>query len=70
MNPFEDIELQDCPCCHGAGIIEEEGGYAPVYGEPMDYGDYALWADRYLGGNVVRPGYFSLSKENIALIRQ
>ena len=51
-------------------IIEEEGGYAPVYGEPMDYGDYALWADRYLGGNVVRPGYFSLSKENIALIRQ
>ena len=51
-------------------IIEEEGGYAPVYGEPMDYGDYALWADRYLGGNVVRPSYFSLSKENIALIQQ
>ena len=51
-------------------IIEEEGGYAPVYGEPMDYGDYALWADRYLDGNVVRPSYFSLSKENIALIRQ
>lgn len=27
MNPFEEIELQDCPCCHGTGVIEEEGGW-------------------------------------------
>ena len=27
MNPFEEIELQDCPCCHNAGVIEEEGGW-------------------------------------------
>ena len=50
-------------------IIEEEGGYAPVYGEPMDYAEYALWVPSYLGGNAVHPYYFSLSKENIALIR-
>ncbi len=51
-------------------IIEEEGGYAPVYGEPMDYADYALWVTRYLGGNVVHVNRHSLSKENIALIMQ
>lgn len=50
-------------------IIEEEGGYAPVYGEPMDYAEYALWVPSYLGGNAVHPYYFSLSKENIALIQ-
>lgn len=50
-------------------IITEEGGYAPVYGEPMDYADYALWVGRYLGANAVHPCYFSLSEENIALIQ-
>lgn len=51
-------------------IIEEEGGYAPVYGEPMDYAEYALWAARCLGGNVVHVNKHSLSKENIVLIQQ
>ena len=37
MNPFEDIELQDCPCCHGAGIIEEEGGWC-LYVQCLDCG--------------------------------
>lgn len=50
-------------------IIEEEGGYAPVYGEPMDYAEYAQWVARYLGANTVRVHYASLSQENIALIQ-
>ncbi|MDE7218660.1 MAG: hypothetical protein K2O45_03430, partial [Oscillospiraceae bacterium] len=51
-------------------IIEEEGGYAPVYGEPMDYAEYAQWVAQYLGANVVHVSKYSLSKENIALIEQ
>lgn len=35
-------------------IITEAGGYAPVYGEPMDYADYALWVSRYLEANFTR----------------
>ena len=46
MNPFEDIELQDCPCCHGAGIIEEEGGWC-LYVQCLDCGSHTAtgtWA--------------------------
>ena len=50
-------------------IIEEAGGYAPVYGRPMDYADYALWAASYLSGNVVPVHYAPLTEENIALIQ-
>lgn len=50
-------------------VIAEKGGYAPIYGEPMDYAEYTQWVTRCLGANVVHPGYFSLSKENIALIQ-
>lgn len=50
-------------------IIEEEGGYAPEYGEPMDYAEYAQWVARYLGGNAVQAHYASLSEWNIALIQ-
>ena len=50
-------------------IIEEEGGYAPVYGQPMDYADYVLWAVSYLSGNVVPVHYAPLTEENIALIQ-
>ena len=50
-------------------IIEEEGGYAPVYGQPMDYADYVLWAASYLSGNVVPVHYAPLTEENIALIQ-
>ena len=49
-------------------IITEDGGYAPVYGDPMDYADYALWAARYLGANRVDVTYYPLTEENIALI--
>lgn len=51
-------------------IITEEGGYAPVYGEPMDYADYALWAARYLGANRWDVTYYPLTEKNIALIEQ
>lgn len=51
-------------------IIEEEGGYAPVYGEPMDYADYALWVARYLGTNRVDVTYYPLTEKNIALIER
>ena len=27
MNIHETIELQDCPCCGGAGLLEEEHGW-------------------------------------------
>lgn len=37
MNPFDEIELQDCPVCHGAGLIQEEGGWC-VYVECLDCG--------------------------------
>lgn len=49
-------------------IITEAGGYAPVYGEPMDYADYALWVSRYLGANVIDVPYYPLTEENISLI--
>ena len=27
MNIFEELELQDCPYCGGAGLLEEENGW-------------------------------------------
>lgn len=51
-------------------IITEDGGYAPVYGEPMDYADYALWVARYQGANVIDVPYYPLTEKNIALIEQ
>lgn len=51
-------------------VIEEEGGYAPVYGEPMDDAEFAQWAARYMEADVVHVNKQSLSEENIALIRQ
>lgn len=49
-------------------IITEDGGYAPVYGEPMDYADYALWVARYQGANRVDVTYYPVTEKNIALI--
>ena len=37
MDLFEDIFLEDCPCCGGAGLIEEEGGWC-VYVQCLDCG--------------------------------
>ena len=37
MDPFKDIDLQDCPLCHGAGLIQEEGGWC-IYVECLDCG--------------------------------
>ena len=37
MNPFEEIDLQDCPLCGGVGAIEEEGGWT-VYVQCLDCG--------------------------------
>ena len=51
-------------------VIEEEGGYAPVYGEPMDYAEWAQWTARYMEADVVHVNKQSLSEENIALIRR
>jgi len=67
--PFpEDVDKD------GDGFVyyftEEEGGYAPVYGEPMDYADYALWVARYLGTNRVDVTYYPLTEKNIALIER
>ena len=37
MDRFEDIYLEDCPCCGGVGTIEEEGGWC-VYVQCLDCG--------------------------------
>lgn len=35
MDPFAEIELQDCPQCGGVGLIQEENGWC-VYVECVD----------------------------------
>ena len=37
MDLIQEIELQDCPLCGGAGLLEEEGGWC-VYVQCMDCG--------------------------------
>ena len=37
MQPFEDLELLDCPICHGPGRIEEENGWC-LYVQCLDCG--------------------------------
>jgi len=39
MNPFDEIDLQDCPVCHGTGLIQEEGGWC-LYVECLDCGSH------------------------------
>ena len=49
-------------------VITEPGGYAPAYGDAMDYDAYENWRQSYLQG--AGPGGFSfvpLVKENISL---
>ena len=37
MDIFTDIELFDCPICHGAGLLEEESGWC-IYASCLDCG--------------------------------
>ena len=37
MDPFAEIELQDCPQCGGTGMIQEENGWC-LYVECLDCG--------------------------------
>ncbi len=37
MDPFEEIDLQDCPYCGSVGCFEEEGGWC-VYVQCVDCG--------------------------------
>ena len=39
MDHLIDIELFDCPICHGAGLLEEENGWC-VYATCMDCGSH------------------------------
>ena len=34
---LNEIELQDCPLCGGAGLLEEEGGWC-LYSQGLDCG--------------------------------
>ena len=34
---FEDLELFDCPLCHGPGLLEEENGWC-LYVQCLDCG--------------------------------
>lgn len=52
-------------------IITEEGGYAPDYGTPVDYAEYAAWLEGYIGGaNVVDVAYVRLLEENIRILAE
>jgi len=37
MNPIEELEIFDCPCCGGPGLLQEENGWC-IYVECMDCG--------------------------------
>jgi len=37
MHDFDDIELFECPICHGPGLIQEENGWC-LYVECLDCG--------------------------------
>lgn len=37
LNYFDEIELLDCPQCHGPGLIQEENGWC-LYVECLDCG--------------------------------
>ena len=37
MHDFDDIELFECPRCHGPGLIQEENGWC-LYVECLDCG--------------------------------
>lgn len=50
-------------------LLAEEGGYAPVYGEPMDNADYARWLARNVTGDPVDVRYIRLTENNIALVQ-
>ena len=39
MDPFVEIDLQDCPQCGGAALIQEENGWC-VYVECLDCGSH------------------------------
>ena len=39
MDHLNDIELFDCPICHGVGLLEEENGWC-VYATCMDCGSH------------------------------
>ena len=38
------IELEDCPCCRGAGIITHEGGWS-VQVECADCGSHTVYVE-------------------------
>ena len=54
MHPFEEIDLQDCPLCQGAGCLEEEGGWC-VYVQCLDCGCRRV-ARHWNLGKVIYPG--------------
>ena len=37
MDPINEIELFDCPICHGTGVLEEENGWC-VYASCLNCG--------------------------------
>lgn len=39
MNPFEELDVFDCPVCHGPGLIQEENGWC-LYVECLDCGTH------------------------------
>ena len=39
MHDFDDIELFECPRCHGPGLIQEENGWC-LYVECLDCGSH------------------------------
>ena len=44
MNPIDEIEIMDCPVCHGPAVLEEENGWC-CYVTCMDCGCHTAGAD-------------------------
>ena len=44
MDHLNDIELFDCPICHGVGSLEEENGWC-VYASCLDCGCHTVEVD-------------------------
>jgi len=39
MDIYKEIDLQDCPICHGTGVLEEETGWC-IYVACVDCGSH------------------------------
>ena len=44
MDIYKEIDLQDCPICHGTGVLEEENGWC-IYVACVDCGSHTVYVE-------------------------